>query len=398
MGLTGYTTVGQGKASAMVVNITFPENIDYNGKTYRVQVQQNLKGMNWSTANKQNSAVAAEMFNNAIYRNGRIGDELQDVAIIPGEGNRVYIVMSMTDWSRAERAFGPYSNDALKDAVKSKISYIMGSIFGFMLKHEKVVGSLKEYMEDRFENDMEDAAKFSFPLTPLEQELDNQQDKIKEHAKSKANGANKLQSKSDSSSKPVIEGAKIRQSLREGPYWTLAKMASEYIEWQDTSVFDFSTLNQIGGSFFGIEGLVKGKDIDVAKIPQQPERNSAMLMLVADAITDPFWPEGLGFTRGYLSILENLFMLKLHDQCMPLAQERGEQYVKDLNQYMKNLTEKTLAGIKTPAQTLERAGDSSNDWSILPSKKKWNTNAKIPAAPKTVIELIRAAGVQNFTA
>jgi len=90
-----------------------------------------------------------------------------------------------------------------------------------------------------------------------------------------------------------IDGGKVRDIAKSvAKYFGLPEMEFACAP-HDANIFDFSGTTRAKSSCAFLEAP-----------DAQGEHGSAMVLLIGDALMEPFWPEGLGIVRGFLSALD----------------------------------------------------------------------------------------------
>jgi len=98
-----------------------------------------------------------------------------------------------------------------------------------------------------------------------------------------------------------------------------------------TALFDFSTTNRCAEPMAFVPDLVRGKDLPV--------------VLVGDALMEPFWPEGLGIVRGFLSAVDAVNALVTWNADPAQARETACSSLARSYTLLKGLSEKTQFSI-----------------------------------------------------
>ena len=105
------------------------------------------------------------------------------------------------------------------------------------------------------------------------------------------------------------------------------------------------------------------------KILGDEKKGHLVVQILGDALIEPFWPEGLGVNRGFLSVLDAAFNIQEFYSTGTLAKEDGKKMLKS-REKMFNL-QRVLSG-HTKKETLR---DDTRSYSISPMSRylKWKT-------------------------
>jgi len=105
------------------------------------------------------------------------------------------------------------------------------------------------------------------------------------------------------------------------------------------------------------------------KILGDEKKGQLVVQILGDALIEPFWPEGLGVNRGFLSVLDAAFNIQEFYSTGMLSKEEGKKMVKS-RERMFNL-QRVLSG-HTKKETLR---DDARSYNISPMSRylKWKT-------------------------
>ena len=129
---------------------------------------------------------------------------------------------------------------------------------------------------------------------------------------------------------------------------------------KDISIFDFSQLQSSKNS---------------CRVMQRRGRR-LVLGLVGDSLQQPFWPEGLGIKRGFLSVLDTAWLVR--ELCEGQAQEQKKKQEQDQEQGQEQgqeqEQERVLAAIKERERLycLQRTADNN----LNPEHSKWSIDPR----------------------